>query len=217
MAFRVSCPGTRLSIPSNAVAIFEKTTLGNGIRVVTAPFPQVGSVSCFVMLAAGSRYETPDSQGHRPLRRAHVLQGDGAATDGAHDLDRDRRDRRRVQRVHRQGAHRLLRPLRLGDPRRRARRPRRHAPRLALRRGRDHEGEGRDPRGDERLPRHAAALRRKRLRPAAVRRSAARLGHHRNARDDRGRDARDLHVVPRHLVPAGAHGRRDRRAASATG
>jgi predicted Zn-dependent peptidase len=45
------------------VAIFDKTLLGNGIRVVTAPFPQVGSVSCFVMLAAGSRYETADSKG----------------------------------------------------------------------------------------------------------------------------------------------------------
>jgi predicted Zn-dependent peptidase len=45
------------------MAIFEKTRLGNGIRVVTAPMPQVGSVSCFVMLAAGSRYETPESQG----------------------------------------------------------------------------------------------------------------------------------------------------------
>jgi predicted Zn-dependent peptidase len=45
------------------VAIFEKATLGNGVRVVTAPFPQVGSISCFVMLASGSRYETPDSQG----------------------------------------------------------------------------------------------------------------------------------------------------------
>ena len=43
--------------------VFEKTTLGNGIRVVTAPMPQVGSVSCFVMLAAGSRYETPESKG----------------------------------------------------------------------------------------------------------------------------------------------------------
>ena len=86
-----------------------------------------------------------------------------------------------------------------------------HAPPLAVRRGRDREGEGRDPRGDERLPRHAAALRRERLRPAAVRRSAARLGHPRHAGDDRGRDARDLHVVPRHLVPARAHGRRDRR------
>jgi len=45
------------------VAVFEKSTLSNGIRVVTAPMPQVGSVSCFVMLAAGSRYETPDAKG----------------------------------------------------------------------------------------------------------------------------------------------------------
>ena len=51
------------SIPSRGVAIFEKTALRNGVRVVTAPFPQVGSVSCFVMLSAGSRYETPESQG----------------------------------------------------------------------------------------------------------------------------------------------------------
>jgi len=45
------------------VAIFEKAELSNGIRVLTANMPQVGSVSCFVMLAAGSRYETPDSKG----------------------------------------------------------------------------------------------------------------------------------------------------------
>jgi predicted Zn-dependent peptidase len=45
------------------VAIFEKSTLGNGVRVVTAPNEQVGSVSCFVMLAAGSRYETSASKG----------------------------------------------------------------------------------------------------------------------------------------------------------
>lgn len=45
------------------MAVFEKTTLGNGIRVVTANMPQVGSVSCFVMLAAGSRYETAESKG----------------------------------------------------------------------------------------------------------------------------------------------------------
>jgi predicted Zn-dependent peptidase len=45
------------------VAIFEKTALGNGVRVVTASNDQVGSVSCFVMLAAGSRCETRESQG----------------------------------------------------------------------------------------------------------------------------------------------------------
>jgi len=45
------------------VAVFERSALGNGIRVVTASMPQVGSVSCFVMLAAGSRYETPEAKG----------------------------------------------------------------------------------------------------------------------------------------------------------
>ena len=38
------------------MAIFEKSLLGNGVRVVTVSMPQVASVSCFVMLAAGSRY-----------------------------------------------------------------------------------------------------------------------------------------------------------------
>jgi predicted Zn-dependent peptidase len=42
---------------------FEKTTLANGLRVVTAPMPQAKSVACFVMLAAGSRYETRDTNG----------------------------------------------------------------------------------------------------------------------------------------------------------
>jgi predicted Zn-dependent peptidase len=45
------------------MSVFERTTLGNGIRVLTAPMPQVSSVACFVMLAAGSRYETPESKG----------------------------------------------------------------------------------------------------------------------------------------------------------
>ena len=43
--------------------VFEKQTLGNGIRVVTAAMPQIPSVACFVTLAAGSRYETPGSKG----------------------------------------------------------------------------------------------------------------------------------------------------------
>ena len=42
---------------------FEKTVLPNGLRVVTAPMPQAKSVACFVMLAAGSRYETRETNG----------------------------------------------------------------------------------------------------------------------------------------------------------
>src|SRR5215470_10826401 len=42
---------------------YERTTLPNGLRVLTAPMPTAQSVSCFVMLAAGSRYETAEARG----------------------------------------------------------------------------------------------------------------------------------------------------------
>ena len=43
--------------------VFERQTLSNGLRLLTAPIEHAQSVSCFVMLAAGSRYETPDTSG----------------------------------------------------------------------------------------------------------------------------------------------------------
>jgi len=42
---------------------FERHTLENGLRVLTAPMPQAQSVTCFVMCAAGSRYETWETNG----------------------------------------------------------------------------------------------------------------------------------------------------------
>src|SRR5258705_10592406 len=45
------------------MSVFERHQLSNGLRVVTADMPQVQSVTCMVMLAAGSRYETPDTNG----------------------------------------------------------------------------------------------------------------------------------------------------------
>src|SRR5213080_657164 len=45
------------------VSTFERHTLGNGLRVLLAPMPQVQSVTCMIMLAAGSRYETRDTNG----------------------------------------------------------------------------------------------------------------------------------------------------------
>jgi predicted Zn-dependent peptidase len=45
------------------VAVFERSELQNGLRFLTAPMPQAQSVSCFVMLAAGSRYETTETNG----------------------------------------------------------------------------------------------------------------------------------------------------------
>ena len=42
---------------------FERTSLTNGVRILTAPMPNVQSTSCFLMFAAGSRYETKESNG----------------------------------------------------------------------------------------------------------------------------------------------------------
>jgi predicted Zn-dependent peptidase len=45
------------------MGVFERTTLDNGLRLLTAPMPQVASTTCFVFLAAGSRYETAETNG----------------------------------------------------------------------------------------------------------------------------------------------------------
>src|SRR3954447_9409033 len=52
-----------LRIYDAPMPVFERSSLSNGIRVLTAPMPQAQSVSCFVMFAAGSRYETADVAG----------------------------------------------------------------------------------------------------------------------------------------------------------
>ncbi len=45
------------------MSVFERQTLDNGLRLLTASMPQVASTTCFVFLAAGSRYETPETNG----------------------------------------------------------------------------------------------------------------------------------------------------------
>jgi predicted Zn-dependent peptidase len=45
------------------MSVFERHTLSNGLRVLTAPLPHAQSVACFIMLAAGSRYEEPTNRG----------------------------------------------------------------------------------------------------------------------------------------------------------
>jgi len=45
------------------VAVFERQKLSNELRVLTAPLPHAQSVACFVMLAAGSRYERAENRG----------------------------------------------------------------------------------------------------------------------------------------------------------
>jgi predicted Zn-dependent peptidase len=43
--------------------VYERTTLSNGLRVVTAALPYAQSVACYIMLAAGSRYENASNRG----------------------------------------------------------------------------------------------------------------------------------------------------------
>jgi predicted Zn-dependent peptidase len=45
------------------VTVFQRDTLDNGLRVLTADLPYAQSVAVLVMLAAGSRYETAQSSG----------------------------------------------------------------------------------------------------------------------------------------------------------
>jgi len=45
------------------MAMFQRDTLENGLRVLTADLPHAQSVAVMLMLAAGSRYETPESSG----------------------------------------------------------------------------------------------------------------------------------------------------------
>ena len=43
--------------------MYTKSTLPNGLRIVTAPMEGAKSVAVMVMVAAGSRYETRDTSG----------------------------------------------------------------------------------------------------------------------------------------------------------
>src|SRR5438874_3075613 len=45
------------------MSVFERTTLDNGLRLLTASMPQVASTTVFVFFAAGTRYETEETNG----------------------------------------------------------------------------------------------------------------------------------------------------------
>ena len=97
-----------LSHPNNVTEPrIRRETLANGLRLVTEAMPHVRSVSIGVWLTRGSRHEPRRARRHRPLRRAHALQG--------HDqpLGRGHRaagglDRRPARRLHLEGIRRLL-------------------------------------------------------------------------------------------------------------
>ena len=193
------------------MGVFQRHTLSNGLRVLTAPMPQAQSVSCFVMLAAGSRYETAETNGIAHFAEHMFFKGTEqrpTARDIAGEVDAiggefnaftgkeytgyyircaaDTRDTALDVLVD------MLRRSKF-DP------------------GRDRAREGRHRRGDEHVLRHAARLHRRRLRGPPLRRPAARLGHHRAQGDGARRDPGHVHRLRRQLVPRRADGRRHRR------
>jgi predicted Zn-dependent peptidase len=52
-----------MATTAGRVTTFERRTLPNGARLLTAPMAHVQSTSCFLMFAAGSRYETAETNG----------------------------------------------------------------------------------------------------------------------------------------------------------
>jgi len=45
------------------MTVYQRNTLSNGLRVLTAPLEHAQSVTCYIMLAAGSRYENAGNRG----------------------------------------------------------------------------------------------------------------------------------------------------------
>jgi predicted Zn-dependent peptidase len=72
------------------VKTYQRTSLANGVRILTAPMPQVQSTTCFFMLAAGSRYETRDTNGIAHFAEHMFFKGTDArptAKDIASEID----------------------------------------------------------------------------------------------------------------------------------
>ena len=72
--------GVAADVPVPSRAMFERTALPAGPRVISARLPGARSVSIAAYVLAGSRLETPGRGRRRPLHGAHHLQGHGAAT-----------------------------------------------------------------------------------------------------------------------------------------
>ncbi len=69
---------------------FTKTTLANGLRLVTIPIPENPSVTVLVMVAAGSKYETKDISGISHFLEHMVFKGTPrrpSASDISRELD----------------------------------------------------------------------------------------------------------------------------------
>src|SRR4051794_27429309 len=52
-----------MTSPNNPLRDIQKTTLDNGVRVITEAMPHVRSVSVGIWIGSGSRRETPEQNG----------------------------------------------------------------------------------------------------------------------------------------------------------
>ena len=97
--------------PRRLMPVFERQTLSNGLRPLDCA-DRARAVRLLLRDARrGLALRDPGHERDRALLRAHVLQGHRAAPHGARHRERDRRHRRRIQRLHGQGVHGLLRAL----------------------------------------------------------------------------------------------------------
>ena len=161
------------------MATFERSTLTNGTRVLTAPMDHAQSVSCFVMFAAGSRYERREESGIAHFAEHMFFKGTErrpTARDIATEIDTIGGEFNAFTGKELTGYYvKCAAETRdvaldvLVDMLRNSRFDAR----------RDRPREGRDRRGDEHVRRHAAELRRQRLGAPSLRRPAARLGRDR--------------------------------------
>ncbi len=195
----------------SVVSTVRRTVLPGGLRVVTEAMPAVRSVTFGIWVGVGSRDEAPTLAGASHYLEHLLFKGTPTRT-RAGDLRRDRRGRRRDQRLHRQGVHLLLRAGARRGPAAGHRRAQRHGHLLAdHRRGRRGRAR-RDPRRD----RHARRRpRRRRARPlrrdglgTGARSGRPILGTVESIRSPEPRPDRAL--LP-HPVPPREHGGRGRR------
>ena len=193
--------------------VFERTTLDNGLRLLTASMPQVASTTCFVFLAAGSRYETAETNGiahfaehmfFKGTERRPTARDIGMAIDGiGGEFNAFTGKEYTGYYVRCASEHQGIALDVLTDMLRHSKFEPEEIERekgviveemnMYFDTPRDYIGGVYDD--------------------AALRRPAARLGHHRPQGDRSRRDARDVPRLHRPLVQAVADGRRHRRAA----
>ena len=191
VARRGGCHRPAKGRPVPSAAMFERTALPAGPRVISARLPGARSVSIAAYVLAGSRLETPEEAGVAHFMEHITFKGTSRFPSTRAISRGDRGRRRVVQRRDRPRVDRLLgpRPAPRGDPG--DGRPRRADRPAEPRRGGDRRRAGRDRRGDPLVPRRSRRARPDPLPAGDVRRRRARARDLRRRGRDPGAARRD--------------------------